>query len=65
MVFKKLKVLACAASNIAVDNMVERLSKKGNLKICRIGHPARILSYLNKYCLDSLVYNSNNSKIIK
>lgn len=45
--------------------MVERLSKKGNLKICRIGHPARILSYLNKYCLDSLVYNSNNSKIIK
>ena len=39
---KKLKILATANSNIAVDNIVERLNSKG-VKTCRIGHPARIL----------------------
>ena len=40
----KTKVLACAPSNIAVDNMVERLFiSNPKLKIVRIGHPARLL----------------------
>lgn len=39
---KRLKVLACAASNIAVDNLCMRLKDMKDLKICRIGHPARI-----------------------
>ena len=39
---KGMKVLACTGSNIAVDNIVERLNKT-NLKIIRIGHPARMI----------------------
>ena len=39
------KVLACAASNIAVDNLVERLVTVGGGKtrVVRVGHPARLL----------------------
>ncbi|GBG66020.1 hypothetical protein CBR_g55000 [Chara braunii] len=35
------KVLACAASNIAVDNLVERLVQN-RVKVVRMGHPARL-----------------------
>jgi ATP-dependent RNA/DNA helicase IGHMBP2 len=38
------RVLACAASNIAVDNLVERLVAAGAKgKVVRMGHPARLL----------------------
>jgi superfamily I DNA and/or RNA helicase len=37
-----MKVLACAGSNVAVDNIVERVNKL-KVKCCRIGHPARML----------------------
>jgi ATP-dependent RNA/DNA helicase IGHMBP2 len=41
---QKSKVMACAPSNIAVDNMIERLAVADpNLKIVRIGHPARLM----------------------
>lgn len=41
-VAKKQTVLACAPSNLAVDNIVERLAPHG-LDVVRLGHPARIL----------------------
>jgi hypothetical protein len=38
------RVLAAAASNIAVDNLVERLvAAAPKLKVVRLGHPARLL----------------------
>ena len=37
-----MKVLACAGSNIAVDNIVERLLKR-KVNVLRIGHPARMM----------------------
>ena len=38
------RVLACSASNIAVDNLVERLAKAApKLRLLRLGHPARLL----------------------
>lgn len=41
---QRSKVLACAPSNIAVDNIIERLHvAEPNLRIVRIGHPARLM----------------------
>lgn len=48
------KVLACAPSNLAVDNMLERLVRVGERAV-RIGHPARVLPELREHTLDLLV----------
>lgn len=48
------KVLACAASNLAVDNLFERLLARG-VRAVRIGHPARVLPELRDHTLDLLV----------
>lgn len=56
------KVLACAASNIAVDNMVERLSSH-KLKLVRMGHPARLLPQVLDKALDAQVMKADNSAL--
>ena len=48
------KILAAADSNVAVDNLVERLDEIG-VKVVRIGHPARVIPSLRKRSLDYLV----------
>jgi superfamily I DNA and/or RNA helicase len=48
------KVLACAPSNLAVDNLLEKLLARG-LRAVRIGHPARVLPELREHTLDLLV----------
>ena len=48
------KVLACAPSNVAVDNMLERLLAAGERAV-RLGHPARVLPALREHTLDLLV----------
>ncbi len=45
------RVLACAPSNLAVDNLLERLLAAGERAI-RIGHPARVLPELREHTLD-------------
>ena len=57
-------MLACAPSNIAVDNIIERLHEcNPRLKIVRIGHPARLLESVQQFCLDALVWSqSANAK---
>lgn len=47
------RVLASAPSNIAVDNMVEKLLK-WDLRIVRMGHPARIMEPLRHVTLSAL-----------
>jgi len=47
-------VLACAPSNLAVDNLLERLAAAGENAI-RLGHPARVLPGLREHTLDFLV----------
>ncbi len=49
-------VLAVAPSNLAVDNLLERLVLAGE-KAIRLGHPARVLPELREHTLDILVEN--------
>jgi predicted DNA helicase len=46
-------VLAVAASNLAVDNMLERLIDAGENAV-RLGHPARVTPALREHTLDEL-----------
>ncbi|XP_039066578.1 DNA-binding protein SMUBP-2-like isoform X2 [Hibiscus syriacus] len=56
------KILACAASNIAVDNIVERLATH-RVKIVRLGHPARLLPQVLDSALDAKVLRGDNSSL--
>lgn len=47
-------VLATAASNMAVDNMVEMLAAEG-VGVVRVGHPARVTRSLREHTLDALL----------
>jgi superfamily I DNA and/or RNA helicase len=48
------KVLACAPSNMGVDNLLERLIAAG-VQAVRLGHPARVLPELRAHTLDLLL----------
>lgn len=58
------RVLACAGSNIAVDNIVEGLSKL-DLNVVRIGHPARMLPQILEQSLDYKVLHSDDSGLAR
>lgn len=58
------KVLACAPSNLAVDNLVERLVQAGE-KVIRLGHPARVLPELREHTLDLLVETHPDLKLAR
>jgi ATP-dependent RNA/DNA helicase IGHMBP2 len=47
------KILVSAASNLAVDNVLERLIPHG-IRAIRVGHPARVLPELRAHTLDYL-----------
>ncbi|XP_054632106.1 DNA-binding protein SMUBP-2 [Dunckerocampus dactyliophorus] len=57
------KVLCCAPSNVAVDNLVERLAWC-KAKVLRLGHPARLLESIQKHSLDAILAKSDNAHII-
>ena len=56
---KGVKVLACAPSNVAVDNLAEKLLDKGVKNLVRLGHPARVLPRLQSCCLDAVINSSD------
>ncbi len=51
---KGLSVLSAAGSNVAVDNIVERLVERG-VKTVRVGHPARVNPVLREHTLDYML----------
>jgi ATP-dependent RNA/DNA helicase IGHMBP2 len=57
-------VLATAPSNIAVDNMLEKLLDAG-LKVVRLGHPARILENLRHATLLAQLDEHPDQKVIR
>ena len=54
LVKRGYRILAAADSNVAVDNLVERLDKLA-VNVVRIGHPARVIPSLRGRSLDYLV----------
>ncbi len=56
---KGKKILVCADSNIAVDNILMNLAKYNLDNIVRIGHPSRINSELIEYSLHYKIILSN------
>lgn len=58
---KGYKVLAAADSNVAVDNLVEKLAGYG-IKVVRIGNPARVSKSLLEHTLDYLVQYEESFK---
>ncbi|XP_065611447.1 DNA-binding protein SMUBP-2 [Cyrtonyx montezumae] len=58
-----LKVLCCAPSNVAVDNLVERLAGY-KARILRLGHPARVLEPIQQHSLDAVLARSDNAQIV-
>jgi superfamily I DNA and/or RNA helicase len=58
------RVLACAPSNLAVDNLFERLLIARE-PVIRIGHPARVLPELRDHTLDLLVESHPDLKLAR
>ncbi|XP_075611770.1 DNA-binding protein SMUBP-2 [Balearica regulorum gibbericeps] len=58
-----LKVLCCAPSNVAVDNLVERLAGY-KARILRLGHPARLLEPIQQHSLDAVLARGDSAQIV-
>lgn len=58
------RVLACAPSNTAVDNLLERLLACGEPAV-RLGHPARVSEDLRRHTLDSLVEEHDAMHLVR
>ncbi|KAF4672614.1 hypothetical protein FOL47_000302 [Perkinsus chesapeaki] len=59
------KLLVCAPSNVAVDNLLERVTSVGGISnVVRIGHPARVGQGLEKYTLDAKLARSDQQQLV-
>lgn len=62
-------VLVCGASNLAVDNILARLSVphpnfSQPIPLTRVGHPARVLAGLGRHTLDAQSASSDTSALL-
>ena len=57
------KVLACAPSNTAVDNLLDKLVRAGQ-RVVRIGHPARVDARLREFTLDHLAAQREEMQLV-
>ncbi|NWR49136.1 SMBP2 protein, partial [Regulus satrapa] len=58
-----LKVLCCAPSNVAVDNLVEWLAGC-RTRLLRLGHPARLLQPIQQHSMDAVLAHGDNAQIM-
>ncbi|XP_048886823.1 DNA-binding protein SMUBP-2 isoform X2 [Brienomyrus brachyistius] len=58
-----LKVLCCAPSNVAVDNLLERLVG-GKARVLRLGHPARLLEAAHRHSLEAALAHGDGASIV-
>ncbi|EPQ30240.1 uncharacterized protein PFL1_02356 [Pseudozyma flocculosa PF-1] len=69
-----VRILVCGASNLAVDNLLERivgrpehreaLKKRGAGGLTRLGHPARVLASLHASTLDAQSSTSSEGQLV-
>ncbi|MEM8665958.1 MAG: AAA domain-containing protein [Planctomycetota bacterium] len=62
------RVLACAPSNTAVDNLLEKLVSADPIdsgSVIRVGHPARVFESLRGHTLDEVIDNDPSSEVIR
>lgn len=57
------KALVCAPSNLAVDNLVERLAA-AKVRLVRLGHPARVTPLTQRHTLDAILHNSEEWQVL-
>ncbi|MGE3172752.1 MAG: AAA domain-containing protein [Planctomycetota bacterium] len=58
------KVLACAPSNVAVDNLAEKLLQHG-VRLVRIGQPVRVLPAVVEHSLAVQVQNAAEQRVLR
>jgi superfamily I DNA and/or RNA helicase len=58
------RVLACAPSNLAVDNLLERVLAHGERAV-RLGHPARVVPALREQTLDLMVEDHDDTRLAR
>lgn len=58
------RVLACAPSNVAVDNILEKLVSNSSVKAIRLGHPTRMQEAVQNRSLDAVLSNSEARSIV-
>jgi len=58
------RVLACAPSNTAVDNLLDRLLTAGRRAV-RVGHPARVEERLRDFTLDALAADHEAMRVVR
>jgi len=58
------KVLVCAPSNVAVDNLLERLHNH-RVRVVRLGHPARTAAELQPLSLDARIQGSDEGELVR
>lgn len=57
------KVLACAPSNVAVDNLLEKLVAYSSVRTIRLGHPTRMSHTIQNRSLDAILSCSDTQSI--
>jgi len=58
------RVLATAPSNVAVDNLAERLAAAG-VQLVRVGHPSRLLPQVRALSLDAQVAEVEDTRLLR
>eukprot|EP00930_Biecheleria_cincta_P004590 TRINITY_DN105506_c0_g1_i1.p1 TRINITY_DN105506_c0_g1~~TRINITY_DN105506_c0_g1_i1.p1 ORF type:complete len:1124 (-),score=248.83 TRINITY_DN105506_c0_g1_i1:317-3688(-) len=64
-VYRKQRLLVTAPSNVAVDNLLERVVDCGCRSVVRLGHPARVQSELHKFTMDNVLYDSDQASLCR
>ncbi|XP_065191168.1 DNA-binding protein SMUBP-2-like [Sycon ciliatum] len=61
-----MKILVCAPSNVAVDNLVEKLAAcRPVVKMKRLGHSARVMPGLFRHTLEFSLVNGEGADVIR